>query len=902
MSTTPGAPKGPIAILKAMPGAVRASLVSGVRGPYAEELRAAQREVILSRTVVLIWISVFVMPTTILLYVYLLAPDHFGSAVWIVLAAVGAVLVHRSLVVRGVFNPHYHVAMLLLVGGVFGPTGAAIAEISRASGDFFFAFFLIFFAFTSLFPADVRWVVLTSLAVMASYAGARTFRPEGLLFSAELISNLIYLGQLTFIGVVLNRVVCKLFFDEKLVRIELAQANQGLMELDQAKTAFFSNVSHEIRTPLTLILTPLQQLLNTRFMDLPPDVIEKLQSMRANASRLLKMVNMILDFAKLEAGQAKVNVSSFVLDELARYTVDLFKAVAESKHIKLEVEALSGDARMSSDLDKIEKILVNLVGNAIKFTPPGGTITVRVTKKDELAELSVQDTGIGIAPEDLGKLFQRFAQIEGDHQKSVKGTGIGLAMVKEYAKLLGGDARVESEVGRGSTFSVVLPWRVSGEAEKTAPEAPKEQKLDSQLAAADIVVHEDGPRIRQIDKAGPGKPRVLCVDDNPALLSLVSSILEQDYNLFLASDAKEALQRLEADRVDLLISDVMMPGISGLDLCRKIKTNPKTSHLPVVLLTARGAVAQKIEGLEYGADEYLGKPFDPEELKVRIRSIFELRRLTRSLATKSQDLEVALVRLKEEEVKVIAAEKLRTLGELAAGVFHEVHNYINMIHNGAAPLKEALQAMKSGTASGFEPGELVELAGVVAEASDAALEVTKELKSFARHNAERPKPADLHDLIRSTVRLFGRRDADHRIDLDLASQQMVVECVASKLTLVFANLVKNAFEAMGGKGAVSISTQAEGGNAIVYVTDRGPGVPKEIAARLFEPFFTTKKQGEGLGLGLSLARKSIQDSGGDLYYDDTHSGGARFVIRLPLIGEARTKSSERPSAASLPVQ
>ncbi|NUP08228.1 MAG: response regulator [Polyangiaceae bacterium] len=896
--------------------ALIAFIRTSFRGPESQELRDEQRKVILQRTVVLIWISVFVMPSTIWSYVYFLAPDALPKAVWIVLAAIAAVFVHRELVSRGVFDRIPHVAMLLLVGGVFGPTGSAIVEVTRGSqGDFFFAFFMIYFAFTSLFPADAKWIVLTSGAIIASYIGARTFRPEGLVFDATLTSSLIYLLELTFIGVVLNRVLCKLFFDEKRARVELARANDGLRELDKAKSQFFSNISHEIRTPLTLIITPISQLLQRG--QLSPEVAKKLEAVRANANRLLRMVNSLLDFAKVEAGQAGLTMSRVNLDDFVKATSSLFTSAAEAREISLSVDAAAESLTVRTDLDKIEKILVNLTGNAMKFTPNGGKITIRVAKKgSDSYELSVSDTGIGIAPQDQQKIFQRFTQIEGSQKTSVKGTGIGLAMVQEYAKLLGGQVQVESELGAGSTFRVTLPVQppalpASARATPTPsppPAAVREVSAlvdESELAVADLV-REQGPARNSLERAGEGRPRVLVVDDNPALVNLVSSILEESYDLYLASSGEEALERLASNPVDLVVSDVMMPGISGLELCKRIKTDPRTRLVPVILLTARGGVSAKVEGLEHGADDYIGKPFDPEELLARVRSLFELRGVTKSLEVRTNELSDALAKLHEEELKVIEAEKLRTVGELAAGIFHELHNALNMIKNGATPLKEAIADMKAAGADKLpgdvEAGDLMELADVVLDASNSAVSVTSELKRFAFQDTSKPQIVDLHGVVKSTLRLFGKPSKDLKVEVELAPEAIAVECISTRLSQVFTNLVKNAIEAMNGKGTLRITSRIEGGSALVTVSDTGPGIDAKARAKLFEPFFTTKKQGEGLGLGLSLARKVMHDAGGDLRLDDTNEKGARFVVTMPLASRGQATEGQAAGSESVKVQ
>lgn len=867
-----------------------------VSGPHREELVNAQREIILSRTVVLIWISVVVMPTTLGGFTFFAAPEHLAEVMAIVGVAVVLVLVHRAAVVRGLFHKHYHLAMLLLVGGIFGPTGAAVLELTRGSREnLFFAFFLIFFAFTSLFPASARWILATSGCLIASRAGVEFLANGAIDLSARAVSDMIYLLELTFIGLVLNRVVSRLFFGERLAQVELALANDGLREMDRTKTEFFSNISHELRTPLTLIVTPISHILHNRD-DLDPEVHDVLTGARGNANRLLKMVNMLLDFSRVEAGHVEMHLSDMEVADILEYSASLFRGTCAQRGLELRLACGTPDLRVACDIDKLEQILVNLIGNAMKFTPEGGSITLASEDRGDTFVISVRDTGIGIPESQQAVVFQRFGQVESaQRHQATRGTGIGLAIVQEYANVMGGSVSLESAEGFGSTFSVHLPKRppqVERSAAKPARRTPLVQSVQ-QLAVADLnrETHENPLVIPNADAAAPW---VLVVDDNPSLVRLVSDILAPDYNIYTAPSGEAALERMAESKVDLVVSDVMMPGISGLELCRRIKSSPETNLVPVVLLTARGGRSSKIEGLDTGANDYIGKPFDPEELRARVRNLFDRERLIQKIRDKSDELQEALQAIHKEKEKLVASEKLRTLGDLAAGIFHELHNYMNMIYNGAVPLIDLVELIRDEpdetTPEDF--AEIIDLAKLMVEASEASLAITGELKAYAHQGANEQRRMDMNDVIRSSVRMFGKLRNDANIELELTDAPLPIDCVPSRLLMVYTNLTKNAFEAMGDGGTVTIRSERVGDRLEVRVRDEGPGVPASFRADLFAPFKTTKSQGKGLGLGLSLARKVVFDLGGELRYDDDYTDGAQFIFDVPLALSSEEREAE----------
>lgn len=855
-------------------------------GPFEEELRAAQRESMLSRTQVLIWMSTVVMPTAIWGFTGFFKPDSIWTAVWIVLAAVAAVLVLNKLIRRGTFDRYYHLPLALTVGAIFSPVASSILALTRESdGNYFFAYFLIFFAYTSLFPASTAWMLGTSALVIASYVGVfLAIVPDG--FDANMVSNILYLLELTFIGLIVNRIVSGLFFDEKRTRLELREANVGLRELDQAKTRFFSNMNHELRTLLTLILTPLNVALQRT--DLPSGLSEQLRGIRSNAVHLLKTVNMLLDVSRIEAGQVQARLEDIQIDDLVRYAGSLFEGAAGHRGLTLSVDAGVGPLVIQTDIDKVEQIIVNLLGNAFKFTPEGGSVSLSSQLEDGWVVLRVADTGVGIAPEDQKKIFQRFGQVESAQKASVKGTGIGLSMVREYASLLGGSVALDSAEGEGATFTVRLPALEAAGGGVDAGERAK--ALSREIATADLYAEAEVEDSAPSHLCGDiSAPWILTVDDNPSLIRLIGSILGEHYNLYRASSGEEALEVLAEHSVDMVISDVMMPGISGLELCRRVKSDPSTQMIPVILLTARGTTSEKIEGLDVGADDYIGKPFDPDELRARVRGLFERQRLVDQLAEKSAALKVALDELRAEGVKLVASEKMRTLGDLAAGIFHELHNYMNMLYNGALPLQELTAMVHEDIASVTEEdiAEIQELAKLITDAAEASLGITGELKLYAHQTAQDVQIVDLHEVIRSNVRLFGKLRSGLEVVLDFDDAAPTsIRCVPNRMLMVFANMVKNAFEAMEHQGCVTIQTRRHEDLVEIRLWDTGPGVPESFRSKLFEPFQTTKPSGQGLGLGLSLACKVIAELEGRIRYNGDYTGGAMFIIEIPLAGAA----------------
>ncbi|HEU4630815.1 MAG TPA: ATP-binding protein [Gemmatimonadaceae bacterium] len=427
---------------------------------------------------------------------------------------------------------------------------------------------------------------------------------------------------------------------------EERQRAQALAELDRAKTTFFSNVSHEFRTPLTLMLGPIEDLLQRPASPLAPADRAKLELLQRNGLRLLKLVNTLLDFARIEAGRVQ---ASFEPVELARVTVDLasaFRAAVERAGMRLVVDCADVGEPVFVDTSMWEKIVLNLLSNAFKFTFAGEIrVALERVEAERCARLTVTDTGVGIAPDELPHVFERFRRVEGVRARAHEGSGIGLALVQELVRLHGGHVRVASTVGVGTTFTVDLPLghahlpadriRATRTGASTALGAapfveealrwlPDADGDGTPLALPVELPDADGRPGAVPDVAGQAavgaRPRVLVVDDNADMRTYLADLLRAHYEVDLATDGGDALERARRRRPDLVLSDVMMPVLDGFALIEALRADPETAAVPVILLSARAGEESTVEGLGRGADDYLVKPFAARELLARVRA------------------------------------------------------------------------------------------------------------------------------------------------------------------------------------------------------------------------------------------------------------------------------------------
>ena len=417
---------------------------------------------------------------------------------------------------------------------------------------------------------------------------------------------------------------------------------EELAQIDRSKTAFFSNVSHEFRTPLTLILGPLDDALADSPGSMSPAQRKRIELTHRNALRLLKLVNSLLDFSRIEAGRVQ---ASYVAVDLARLTLDLagvFESAMAKGGLSYSVDLQDLGRQVYIDRDMWEKIVFNLLSNAFKFTLQGG-VTVSLREHAGMARLSVQDTGTGIPEHELPRMFERFHRIEGAPGRTYEGTGIGLALIQELVRLHGGAISVSSTFGEGTRFDVDLPFGDAHLPQDRILHAPDDAADRQRMGAAFVEealrwlpdVEAEAPGAAQDGVAGMGagvaRPRILIADDNNDMRAYLKALLEPHAEVRACADGEAAFEQALLDPPDLLLSDVMMPRLDGFGLIAKIRAHEALRLLPVMLLSARAGEEAKVEGLQAGADDYLVKPFSANELLARVRTQVDLGRERRQM-------------------------------------------------------------------------------------------------------------------------------------------------------------------------------------------------------------------------------------------------------------------------------
>ncbi len=698
---------------------------------------------------------------------------------------------------------------------------------------------------------------------------------------------------------------------------------ERMAELDRAKTTFFSNVSHEFRTPLTLMMGPLEDALADEVAPLPPAQLERLQTAHRNSLRLLRLVNTLLDFSRIEAGRTKVKFQPTDLAVLTAELASTFRSALSRASLQLTVDCAALPEPVFVDREMWEKVVLNLLSNAFKFTFEGG-VEVRLRATPQGAELTVKDTGVGVPPHELPKLFERFHRIEGQRSRTHEGSGIGLALILELVRLHHGAITADSRVNEGTSFVVTVPFgsaHLSPDQIYDATAAHRTndgshttgfvQEALTWLADSSSSVQDYHDTSFGDDLAQVKDSRVLLADDNADMRQYVARLLSKHLQVEAVSDGAAALASIRANRPELVLTDVMMPELDGFGLLKEIRQDPELRDLAVIMLSARAGEEARIEGLDAGADDYLIKPFSARELIARVHTNLKLAQVRREVKeallnineTLKQRVAAEIEARSDIEEALRQAQKMESLGQLTGGIAHDFNNMLNVVIGNLDMLMRRLARGDSN---------VQRFASFALDGATRAAQLTERLLAFARQQPLRPEPINANKLVAGMSDLLHRTLGETiRIESVLAGGLWRVHTDANQLESAILNLAVNARDAMPGGGRLTIETAnahlddmyaaahaglTQGQYVMIAVTDTGTGMTPAIARKAFDPFFTTKSVGKGTGLGLSQVHGFVHQSGGHVKIYSEVDQGTTVKIYLPRFYGASEEAGITPRA------
>lgn len=767
----------------------------------------------------------------------------------------------------------------------------------------------------------LRWTLRDSLnvffIVLVIYAGACGLhffhdRAANELHLDTLWNNLYFLSVTGAFVVIGSHFYNRLRFQEFSLRFQLDQnkkaleaSNEKLVELDQVKSRFFANISHELRTPLTLLLAPLESLINRFQKSLDSQARELLVTMHSNGMRLLKLINDLLDLVRLESGVIQVKREAVDIRDFIKGLASSAKQMADDKRIRFETAVDDDVGLVMIDRDKMEKVILNLQFNALKFTPSGGRIEIRAKRVQEELVVSVQDTGMGISAKQLPRVFDRFWQADGSSKRKYQGVGIGLALVKELVEAHDGRVDVVSEEGVGSTFTVHLPYlegkaASAGEpsAEPSAEAAPgpavaqEAGTVSSQEWLSDLYRRAElfpsmqtvQDSVRPVETARNGThPKLLVADDEPDMLRFIKSQLRDHYQVLEAVDGQQAIDKAAQFLPDIILLDMMMPEKDGLQACKEIRQRTSTHNIPIILLTARADEETKMSALEAGASDFLPKPFSTTELHVRIKNLVESFQYQRKLSKQNNVLESTIEQLKDTETQLVQTEKLASLGRLSAGIIHEINNPLNFATTGLFTLRKI-----GNNLDGKDREEYQEILKDVEEGINRVKTIVSDLRSFSHHDDQQVEDVWVEEVVTSALRFLSHEWKDKvRVEQNIADG-LVFPGNKNKIIQVLVNLLQNAMDAMKAKTYTDdgptlwLEGVEAGPHCRLIVRDNGSGIKPEDMDKIFDPFFTTKDVGEGMGLGLSICYRIVRDHEGEMAVKSDYGKNCEFTLEFPM--------------------
>jgi signal transduction histidine kinase len=691
-------------------------------------------------------------------------------------------------------------------------------------------------------------------------------------------------------------------------RKNLELANEELKKLDRFKSEFFANITHELKTPLTMVLTSLELLLEGELGHISESQRSTFQSMQRSGAKLLRLIGDLLDLSRIEESRVRLRIAEHDLASYVRDLVEEMRGLMQRKGITLTFETQSEPLLVWCDLERLERVFLNLLSNATKFTDSGGTVSISLKEQGEAVQVEVRDTGVGFPPELSERIFSRFFQTDMGKTRRYGGTGIGLSLAKDLVELHGGKIWAESAPGAGSLFHV----RLLKDREHFSPDV-----LDRRGSAA---AHPDGKRTadrgiadwrfgaeakfrfleidevteQRVVERDPDELRrshtVLVVEDTPDVIRMIRLSLHHDFRVMAAINGAQGLELAMKHHPSIIVTDLMMPVMDGIELTQRLRKDPQLRHIPIVMLTARNEVESRITGLQAGVDAYLGKPFSTKELVSTVRS---------------------LVRQQERTADLVLSQKMDSIETIAGGLAHEIGNPLNYVKNALQLVQKDTQQLMHAVKQESKHADLeVDLDALgkrtqklfeVAEGGVRRIAATVDLMMrYSRNGFSRVHQA--HDVYGAALEALNVLLPSLGKPLEIVTSfagEPFVDCVPEELNQVLSNLLQNAAEAAPAEGGrLEVKGWNEQGMLHLSVRDNGAGISPENVNQVFNAFFTTKEAGAGMGLGLTIAQRVARALGGSISVHSELRVGTVFTLRVPSLPSAsKGKAHDEARAA-----
>lgn len=786
---------------------------------------------------------------------------------------------------------------------------------TREGSPYFFGLILMMFV-VQLLGFSAREAALFSGLVIAAYVLAIFVnRREPVDFNQLTLTGFFLLATSA-----VNITVCHLNArnrrTEFLLRSTLDDKNRQLEELDRLRAGFLANVSHELRTPLSLIIAPIEEILSTR-QTVTPQMGQTLTLVRKNADRLRLLVDDLLDVVRLDHGVMRLEIEEVDAREFLQQIVRTLQPMAEDRQIKLLAELQTAPVDLRLDISRVERVLMNLIGNSIKFSPDESTVRVKLDSSGRSAVMIVSDEGPGIPEADRVHIFDRFFQASNNRARASQGLGLGLAIAREIVRAHGGDIEAHNNPDRGCRFVVTLPleWNPADHPQYPAngvaatsqnvphPAVKPDSIQDALLALSDAKRDSEPiapppprpatrvlPTIEEVTAAAAAKAAarvvkegpqdLLIVDDEPDLRNYLVDSLQREFVTASAATCAQGLALAKELIPACVLLDLMLPDGTGLDVLRAIRQEPTLRDTKVLMLTANLDETVKIEALKLGADDFLSKPFGITEVRTRVAGLIRGSHLQGQLRREHEELQRSLVLLRETEIKLFQSEKMRGLGSLAAGLLHEINNPVHYTLLAVKSLKKDLAANRDTS----------EVVADIESGISRVGNIIQELRSFAYpEQAQLQKDFSLADVIHTALRFTANATQAVTVHVSEADfQGVTVRGSQIQIGQVLVNLITNASNALQKRGEgyaakLDITGLTQMDRIHITVADNGPGIPAADLNRVFEPFYSTAAPGSGLGLGLSICDTIVRNHGGSLVLKSTEQVGTSVTFDLPLV-------------------